>query len=263
MQWREFGRDLVETGDLDPVYVMLHGAQLEEDVLTRWLLAYWCFYDCGTASRIAESSDFWETSHQAYEEKWPRGSERRHFRGQQCLDSLASLKAHGAPEYLIARLKGCCSFAEVQHVTEPLRGFGPWITWKIADMVERVLEVPIDFSEASLLMYKEPVQGASLILGQPIGTNEMRRALALMQEEFGHLKAPPREDRLLNVQEYETIFCKYKSHVNGHYPRFKDSREIYERLTGLSKVSALCARLAPHVPSVDKFVDSTLRRMFV
>ena len=38
--------------------------------------------------------------------------------------------------------------------------------------------------------------------------------------------------RRVNVQEVETIFCKYKSHLKGHYPVGKDSEEIRHALEG-------------------------------
>ena len=46
----DFGAQLLETKDLDPVYVMLHEADLGKPTLYRWLIAYWAFYHCGTAA---------------------------------------------------------------------------------------------------------------------------------------------------------------------------------------------------------------------
>ena len=42
--------------------------------------------------------------------------------------------------------------------------------------------------------------------------------------------APPEFDRLIDVQETETILCKWKSYLGGHYEIGKDTREIEERL---------------------------------
>lgn len=30
----------------------------------------------------------------------------------------------------------------------------------------------------------------------------------------------------MNIQEVETVLCKWKSHMNGHYPLWNDIREI-------------------------------------
>src|SRR5689334_9165626 len=75
----KFGNDLLDTLDLDPVYVALHRARLDRATLKRWLLAYLCFYHGGVASRLASAKDFHLEARKAHDEKWPRGRERRHF----------------------------------------------------------------------------------------------------------------------------------------------------------------------------------------
>lgn len=257
MDWRSFGRELVITEDLDPVYVMLENAQLWMDpiLLRQWLMAYWCFYDCGTASRIAESNDFWKECWRAYAEKWPRGTERRHFRGSQCAAALTELSDLGKPETIVENLANCKTFQEVSEKVQQLRGFGPWISWKIGDMLERVLLKPIDFSGTSLMMYSEPIAGAALIMGKKedakVTELEMSDVLMMMSEEFKDLKAPPSRDRFLNVQEYETILCKYKSHVHGHYPILHDCGQIARSLAKLDGVSKLAMELFRYVPNLE------------
>ena len=96
-----FGRHLFKTGDLDPVYVSLQGAKLEPNQLDRWLIAYWCFYNCGFASFASENTgrDYWSCMEEAAENRtnsplggrWPRGSERRHFRGAASIRAVESL----------------------------------------------------------------------------------------------------------------------------------------------------------------------------
>jgi hypothetical protein len=51
-----------------------------------------------------------------------------------------------------------------------------------------------------------------------------------LPEHLGSLYAPPARDRLVNVQECETVLCKYKSHINGHYPPGKDTLEVLHGL---------------------------------
>lgn len=252
MTWQEFGKQLILTKDLDPSYVIMYDAKLSEDVLKRFCLAYFCFYDMGTASRIAEHENFWAGCQQAYDEKWPRGGERRHYRGQQCLDSLAALR--GMFEEPIALLDWLCTsktFADVTDRVQQMRGFGSWAQWKIADILERVLEVPIDFSDASLMMYSEPVAGAALILGKKdkkVSASEMAHVLQLMQSEFGEMLAPPSYNRKINVQEFETLCCRWKGYLKGSYHIGKDSKEIRKRLMEESGNSELARHLARFVP---------------
>ncbi|GAG15566.1 unnamed protein product, partial [marine sediment metagenome] len=63
---QDFGQGLLHSNDLDPVYVALYGLinnhRWDKDQLKRWLVAYWCFYNCGFASYISEfiGEQFWE-----------------------------------------------------------------------------------------------------------------------------------------------------------------------------------------------------------
>ena len=93
----DFGRRLVQTNDLDPVYVLLHNAPMSKEQLHQWLLAYWCFYHVGTASWIAQNSGgFWNRMKTAAGSKeYPRSSERRHFRGRNAANSVAYLEDRG------------------------------------------------------------------------------------------------------------------------------------------------------------------------
>src|ERR1700750_3037416 len=95
----EFGHHLFETGDLDPIYVALNRLNWSQPKLDRWLVAYWCFYHAGFACYAAEHKGiaYWQVLAKAAENeptcpvgvRWPRGTERRHFRGQLALEAVA------------------------------------------------------------------------------------------------------------------------------------------------------------------------------
>jgi hypothetical protein len=252
LSWQKFGAALLDTGDLDPIYIMLYKAKLEPSLLKRWLLAYWCFYNSATATRIAEGRDFWQQCQLAYDEKWPRGAERRHFRGETCLKSLESLRKFGPPEFIVDYLATSRTYAEVEQKVGMFYGFGPWITWKIADMLERVLAVPVDFSNTSLNIYSEPRKGAALIkysdANAELSDSDMEEVLLDMQLEFHDYTAPPRYDRALNIQEFETCLCKSKSHFNRHYPVGKDIKEIRESLEKMPERSDIIELLLKALP---------------
>jgi hypothetical protein len=44
-----------------------------------------------------------------------------------------------------------------------------------------------------------------------------------LMEHLGHMKAPPRYERAINLQETETVFCKWKSHLVGRYDVGRDT----------------------------------------
>jgi len=257
-----FGEHLISSGDLDPVYVGLVKADLPQDVTERWLLAYWFFYDCGVASWLSEfkGEDFWHWAHTAarnekptpHGTRWPRGHERRHARGAQGIRMVEAMQSRYAqPEQAVRHMAGkpevqTCG-AVMQRVTEHYL-FGNWIAFKVADMVERVLHYPVTFDEAHVFMFKDPVKAAVMLwrakhklpeTAKPRNLNrvldEVVTYLADYFNNWGY-QAPPLRDRPIGLQEVETVLCKWKSHMNGHYPFFNDTTEI------LKGVEPWCAR---------------------
>lgn len=268
----EFGRQLIETGDLDPIYIALPKVFMHPagsiPQLHRWLIAYWCFYHAGAACYLSEhgGAAFWDALQVAARneeptptgERWPRGHERRHFRGQAAVEAVR--KMHGRffdqPERLVTDLLHpstddgtTLTHGLVSGRVQTLPLFGPWIGFKVADMVDRVLGHPVSFREGDVFcdMFKDPTEAAlrlwRLKAGFPHRTkpelkNGMKQVMPkdkakavsdvvnYLIAEFDDLQAPPLHDRAIGVQEVETVLCKWKSHMNGHYPLYNDIDEI-------------------------------------
>lgn len=227
----EFGRILFETEDLDPLYVALVGANLDGDLMRKWLVAYWLFYHVGVSSDIASADDFWDRVIQLHDTA-PRGTERRHFRGRSSRDAIEVL-SYFDPVSLVDDIIGEEPTAEsIGRQARLLPQFGPWISWKIADMVDRVLNITVDFSEANVAIYGDVVKAATMVSdrwGEDFGLDEVIERL--LRAFTGHL-APPFYDRPINIQEIETVLCKIKSHWHNHYPLGKDTVEIYHGFHG-------------------------------
>lgn len=246
-----FGKQLLESYDLDPLYVILAGTSWSERMMKRFLLAYWIFYSAGVACKVAESKSFYRTMFEMDANHAPRGHERRHLRGQAFIDCVNGLKSFGTPEQVVDAMTVGNDFQTIAKAVQTFRGFGPWMSFKIADMTERVLQKPVDFSNAEIGVYKDPVKGAALIMfgdqNHPITLDELHDVFSSLQHDFRHYKAPPYQDRLINIQELETIACKYKSHVNKHYPLWTDTQEIYHGLEGYGDMADdLRALLQPY-----------------
>lgn len=274
-----FGAHLLSTVDLDPIYLALRNMNMPEAQLHRWLLGYWCSYHAGFASYLSEfeGADFFEALMVAAVndtlaptgDRWPRGGERRHWRGAQatsCVESLIKRygnNAEGMAEYCAGNGG---TFQEVTKRVQEHRLFGPWIGFKVADMVDRVLGLPVSFDNAAVFMFKDPYKAALIqyetnpnipVFAYPDGSEEPRdRELATSKavhhvaehliNHFAGFSAPPLNDRPVNIQEVETILCKWKSHMNGHYPLFNDINEI----------SHGAAPWAAHSKTAQLFVDS-------
>jgi hypothetical protein len=250
---QDFGAHLLRTGDLDPVYIALVKLGWPRPQLARWLVAYWCFYDCGFACYVCtDPASYWDTMLKAAineEEspvgRWPRGRERRHFRGHQSLTAVMELQeAYPNPDAatMVDGIVKCApDYNKLTKFVRTHRGFGPWISFKVADMTDRVLGVHVDFTEAAVFMFKDPVKAAVMYWNQKHGkTGEpdqqslkqviIPEVVSELTEHFSEVQAPPLYDRPVNLQEVETVLCKWKSHMNGHYPLNNDIHEISEGL---------------------------------
>lgn len=279
----DFGAQLIRTQDLDPVYVALQKARLERKVLERICLAYWCFYHLGAAAKIAEAetdAEYWRLMTEAAlnvsrpdgTKPWPRGAERRHFRGQQAVTAMHELvvKYKNAAQAVagfvgVQTTPSGYTYNGVAKAAQSHRGFGEWIAFKIADMAERVLGYPVDFGDCALDIYKDPRQGAALYLYQtgklgggetprpwelPITDSQLEDVITELTFKFRKSESPTAEGSLIrkrkvNVQEVETILCKWKSHYKGHYPLLKDSTELHHALTGWGKLADRIKKGAP------------------
>lgn len=235
----EFGRQLVDTGDLDPVYTMLASAALPGDQLRRWLVAYWCCYHAGASSWMSEHVGWDPLVMMAHDAKaptggrWPRGRERRHFRGSAARQAVAVLRERfQTPEALVDWLAVPTTFADLKERVLELPLFGPWIAFKIGDMLERLLGVAVSFDGADIFIYAEPLAAAHLVSeryaleGEPVTA-----AINYVRTELGERTAPPGHDRPVGLQEIETVLCKWKAHQHGHYPVGIDTKELRHALT--------------------------------
>jgi hypothetical protein len=267
---QEFGDALIRTRDLDPVYCGLVGARLPRDQLARWLLAYWCFYHVGSASRLSEhqGDEFWKWMNIAAcnlsesgpkswgegpDERWPRAAERRHFRGQKCVDAVEWLsKAERQPEGFVRFLETGQTDKQVMAIVQSYPMFGPWIAFKAADMMERVWGAKIKFDPNLGLMYAEPRAALDVLIEQnptwsePTPKNVYERLLVY----FGSRRAPPTGDRPCGPQEVETALCKWKSHAHGGYWIGKDIHEQRVALAGWGETAnKMLAAYPPEVPA--------------
>lgn len=240
----EFGRELLKRNDLDPVYVLLHEAQLDLERLERWLLGYWCFYHVGTASWVTSVTNepaYWLRMRMAAADKqYPRCHERRHFRGELASKSVEWLARRGVRElFRPLRLSQAYPLSEVMEYVKTWVGFGPWIAFKVADMLECLGLCRVVFDTGAMSLFDSPRKGAALLWatehrGRPPVKGEVEGwAVNRILDELSLIDgkppfAPPRYERPLNCQEAETILCKWKSYRGGHY-------QIGEDVTGCKR----------------------------
>ncbi len=249
----EFGAHLLDTGDLDPIYIALHKMELDIDTLSKWLVAYWCFYHAGVACHMASQPDssFWYEMDRAAKNvepapnsgRWPRGHERRHFRGQQGIDAIFSLQGrYSHPRKWLEHLgisqfqSAPVRFSTIAQVVQQERGFGPWISFKVGDMMDRLDLLNVNFEQAEVFMFKDPVEAAIRVWRLKGGFADtvmpkdqgaaISQVVGYLRHHFKDYTAPPLHERPVDLQEVETVLCKWKSSCNGHYPPQNDTIEI-------------------------------------
>lgn len=296
----DFGAHLLDNLDLDPIYVALHRLKCVEggwDVtrLNRWLIAYWCFYHAGAACYIASRprEEFWDWMERAAANRveepcplggnavnggWPRGHERRHFRGAQGSVAVKELRAkYPEPEDFVDTLQRVdagesMQFSKLSEKIREHRSFGPWIAFKVGDMLERVLGKQVDFTEAEVFMFEAPREAAILLWrtkqNLPEGakpkdeTQVIKQVVRYLADHFNgeHVvgnppvkqkigfRAPPLFDRPLGLQEIETILCKWKSHMTGSYPLWNDIDEINAGLALWADTCPAVGEFLQHMP---------------
>lgn len=250
----QFGEELLAYDDLDPVYnILWHGRQqglMDEATLKRWLVAYWGFYHAGTASYLAqyEGEEFWlEYSEAASTKVFPRGRERRHYRGNISKDSAAGLmELELPPETLVDSL---CLDLDTDYsvlaaeVVREWPGFGKWIAFKIGDMLERLDLFPTKFLPHHIFTFFESPKIGAMLLAYSEGWEASNSyptpeqyAIARLTNYLGEYPAPPREERVLGLQEYETVLCKWKSYLNGHYEPGHDVADLKKALLRFDRI---------------------------
>lgn len=282
----EFSQHLLATGDLDPVYVALN--RLQRGVFgdtgpvqrNRWLTAYCAFYHVGAACWLSEKQgdDFWhwmiyaaankDTRPTPTNERWPRAKERRHFRGGQAIRAVDDWKARWpAPEDMFAHIAGHGGyagprpqpFAAVRARALAHLSVGEWLSFKMVDLVDACCGERVDQSDAAPFLYDAPrkmmlkywrdAQG----LPDTAKPKDERVVLEGVMEHVGRkigpYKLPHDRERTLDRFALETCFCKWGSHLSGHYPLFNDIDEISHGLEPWAKVSQTAAEFLAAMPT--------------
>lgn len=120
-------------------------------------------------------------------------------------------------------------------------GFGEWIAFKVADMLDRLGLCNIVFENATEYFFTSPEKGARCLWeesGRPRiedGKNVCDWAVEKLITSLEKFKAPPRYERPFGVQEAETVLCKFHSYSHGEYRIGEDVDSLKSALLRFSK----------------------------
>lgn len=262
--WREFGRRLLLSQDLDSIYVMLARSDLDDETIARWILGFVVYDHAGAAARIAQADDFWFALARN-RDRLPRGSVRYHNRGvafDRQIEWFRSLDM--TPLEVVRDMTAGDSLGDVIRATKRHRGMGDYFAMKMADFKERVFGEPMTVAVDDVLLLGKPDAAIRLVADseaiEPTKTSVFERIVA----EFAEYAAPPYVDpaprsrrpvppvRPFGPMEAETVLCKWKSHMNGRYPVCCECLEYVEDLRIGGRLGAYLAGFLP-VPKPTPF----------
>jgi hypothetical protein len=262
----DFGRALFRTQDLDPVYVTLPKAITDQDQVARWLLAYWLFYSCGSASWLSEreGDEFWRALMVAAENqtptpfggRWPRAAERRHFRGAAAVKAVEALRRrYTRPEDMVEFL--LTGRMDVRSVIARAQGHylvGPWAAFKIADTIDAVLGAEVAQDDITAFLYDTPRKSileswkAGRLPIEATNGTVLEKAMRWLQQELADCEIPHKPGQAPDWFALETVWGKFHSHLTGHYPPYHDINEIRHGLQPWLKSSPTARRVLAAMP---------------
>ncbi|RJQ26104.1 hypothetical protein C4577_04180 [Candidatus Parcubacteria bacterium] len=246
----KYGHQLLETLDLDPVYVVYWEAFkkgiLSRDQLNQCIWWYCYVYDTGSVCEIIESNDQYkyvkerivEVKKKGGRKFW--GNDRAKPGGSGGIKAIEGIqRLFPKSDQIINTLSGCCmSCQDIFQIIGDNRSpskfnsVNEWTVWKFSDMIER-----LDFKSGLLFndddMYEEPKKVVENLFGS------FSKAIEYMTEEFGECLAPPRYERKCNLQEFETIWCKCKGE------KLEDRNKIRKELSDKGELAKSLLSFVP------------------
>lgn len=263
--WQRFAEVTIKTNDLDPMYSVIYG--LNRSKSRKWMgvfiMTFLLYYDAGQAAEWADrsdgSKDYWDAliATASSTPKWMfRGTERRHMRGENERKALEKLASFGVePWELLMQMYG--GDLELHHfppvtytwlyknMTTRFSGtqFGPYFVWKLYDIFNVCLGMPISLSFAEALKYMpdEPKKAATHFFPE----YSFESALLAVDTEIRKYDHPVVPGRKCGLAEAETILCMMKGFFKTKTHEIGD--DIYDKFKQLTGYPELTALLPPRV----------------
>jgi len=212
--FEEFIKVDIYCGDSDPVYWALRRAVVHPDFgwewTTKFAVAMLAYYHMGTALKAADhDGDFWQYLKSVYPTA-PRGSERRHFRGDKGLYALHRMETHSPdPTQFFTRLPS--TYKDIrEYCAANLTEFGPYFVLKTVDYMDRCLRLTVGGMDALAdNLPNEPAKAVKLMYPEMSVANGFRRMCGRVA--MLDLRAAPDFGRPVGPAEVETSLCGWKT----------------------------------------------------
>lgn len=230
---KEFAKIEIESGDLDPDYIFINNvAAGDSRFKADWIIAKTIIYDSESELRFLLNNESLETLNYGNE----RRKHKRH--AKEYLDSIFQIADSDPLDFFINLPKNAY---EAMEKIKMAKGFGPWAAWKTIDLVGCCLDIEFNFDDFDFRgAYDYPIKGMLMVAGMDeqksrnVSDLDYKTAFRNVIDALGsaaHLKPPCGKRDIINIQEIETILCKYHSYVHGHYEPLEDLKRLKQRIT--------------------------------
>lgn len=246
---KTFARDLVLTGELDPMYDMMYRINPHEKKM-RFVTHFFLFYDAGEAALcMNDPRPFWSYVMAGYS-TFKRGTERRHFRGDNGLKAISILSLYNDLDEMWDSMYGSNLYTIAQKA-QPGTQIGPYFQWKMMDIYDRVFDdrVFLSLDEAVKYLPDEPRKCAKAIWPDM----SLRWVLQEVASWIDDIPAPGPHNRNCGYSEAETILCAINGFRKGSYKFGQDLERRHRELAPFPELR----RLLPD-PIVMKNYEHTL-----
>lgn len=226
--YRQFARDLVTTGELDPMYTMLSRARAVkgDDWVRRFSLYLLMFYDAQRAAWIADqpSDDFWFHVERNFD-LHTRGKERRHFRGANGVAGYTSLQALGSAEQAFQvplQARTLPEFVQAL-VAAKVSSFGSYFQLKWFDYATNVFDRKMDVSRLPFMLPDPPLKCLKAIMPELTTLQAMNTIVSWISD----LDDPFGGKRKCGYSEAETVACGIHTYLIKHKYLMGDDIDKY------------------------------------
>ncbi len=227
MNFQQFSAALIKTQDLDPDYVYLRKILEDSEQFDKVLWAQHKVFIYDTAS------EYMYLLRNKPLDQLHYGAERRKNKrntAQQLDKFISGFRLENMPK----------DYPGAREYLLQFPGMGDWAAWKFCDLLERVADIKIDFSQVDFrTAYKYPLKGLCRVndesddfIGKLSDNLTYETFMWSAQKKLGQImdwQAPPHGGRTINIQEIETCLCKYHSYLGGHYKVGQDTLHLIQR----------------------------------